>query len=195
MSTEPTPHEDRIGTPEDLAAAAAQEFGRRKFAGRHPFLTFAVSPIPAVLAVCLVIVLIGKGIAWLMLPPGINSGMQPTTIFQRVVGLVEGYALCLAPFALGWMFLDCSRRAGRPVWGLIACGLLAFLSLNLRPAITAEFNVAFPLGGFLQPDRMVPTILPLAFALWVWWRIHYPPTQPVSRTDGAPQQSSAPAQS
>ena len=52
--------EEKLGSPESLAEAAAVELAGRMFAGRHPVLTFLVAPIPAtvltlaaVLLVCL----------------------------------------------------------------------------------------------------------------------------------------------
>jgi hypothetical protein len=177
MNSEPTRPEERMGEAERLAATAAKEFTRRTFAGRHPFFTFMVSPVTATLGLFVAIALAGRGLAWLMMPASGVGEIHPPSTAMFAGALIEGYLLCLIPFGLGWIFLDLSRRVGRPAWGVAACGLLALLVLAFRPVIGLRFEVSLGTGGFLRPDSFVPFVLPLTFALWAWWRIHYPPTR------------------
>jgi hypothetical protein len=170
--TAPESAEEKLGSPERLAAVAAREVGRQTFAGRHPFATFVLSPLAATALFFVVIVLIGRAWAWLLVPRQVHA---PTTL-ERVSAFVEVSLLCLTPFLLAWLFLELSRRVARPVWGLFAGGLLAFLALNFSPTVLPGLEVYFSLGGFLsyRPDRLIQSALPVMLCLWAWWRIHYP---------------------
>jgi hypothetical protein len=188
MKSEPKSAEDALGSPERIAAAAAHELGRRTFAGRHPFVTFVLSPLPLITLLVAVIVLIGRAWGWLITPREVHA---PTTL-ERFSAFLEMCLLCLSPFLVAWLFLEMGRRAARPVWGLATCGFLAFVALNFTPTITPGFEVYLSAGGFLlyHPDRLIQTALPLALALWAWWRMHYPPKNSACRSDAEPTSAS-----
>lgn len=185
MESEQRPAEERVGRPESLAVAAAEEFGRRTFAGRHPFWTFAVFPIPAIIAVCAPVVLI----AWALVRLTAPTEVRPTAPLA-VTAMVVCYLVYVALFVVGWLFLELAGRVGRPAWELVTFGLLALVVLEFRPVIGLRFDVSFAPGGFFHPDRIVPVVMPLTFALWMWWRLHYPPLTPppsnASTPSGAP---------
>src|SRR5262245_40556290 len=58
--------EDRLGTPEQLAAAAKAEFQRRTFAGRHPVLTFLAGPTAVMLGTLVAMVLAVVSLDWVI---------------------------------------------------------------------------------------------------------------------------------
>jgi hypothetical protein len=180
--------ENKIGSPECLAAVAEEEFRRHTFAGRHPFVAFVVAPFSAAILWVVMIALFGKAWGWFIVPESIHA----PTILESISLNAELCVLRLSPVALAWLFLRLSRRVGRPVSGLIACGLLAFWALNLRPHVRPGFDVDISFGGFLhyRPDTLIQAALPLALGLWTCWRMGYPTKNSPWRRD--PVRSSAP---
>lgn len=169
--------EEKLGSPESLAEAAAAELAGRTFAGRHPVLTFVVAPIPAVvltLAALLTVCLACKSVLTPLEPLNPN----PPTAFEWLAdGIV--FVQRFAPFALtAWFFLAMARRAGRPVWGLTACTLVALFAFTFRTGVippTVEHNLLIwfgPSNGRRQwQTGMLQSAVPLVLGLWAWRRM------------------------
>ena len=141
-----TPADERMGSPELLAAVARQELDCVAFAGRHPIVAFVMGPIPvAILALIVIGLIAGVFIG----PQGIHS---PTSLDWIVVYLFI-YVIRLLPLALAWLYIRLGARVGRSVWGVAACGLMAFFALNIRANIgpatdTENLRLAVGIGGF-----------------------------------------------
>jgi hypothetical protein len=170
--------EEKLGTPESLAEAAAAELAGRTFAGRHPVLMFLVAPIPAVV-LTLAAVLIVCQACKLAVTPLAPVNPNPPTAFEwaLVYGIV--FFQRFAPFALtAWLFLAMARRAGRPVWGITACALVALFAFAFRtgvlpPTFKRNLTVWFgPPNGLHQWQiGLLQSAVPLALGLWAWRRM------------------------
>lgn len=77
MSTEAS-IERKMGTPEQLTAAALTEYHRITFAGRHPWLTFVLAPVPTLALVVVVYLLILIGGASML--EGATVSSHPMTL-------------------------------------------------------------------------------------------------------------------
>lgn len=173
--------EGKVGTPELLAEAAEREFLGRTFAGRHPFAAFVVAPIPTtvllITAMILFWVAIGGLINLAIGSSSVPSGNSSVTAFERT--LIYGYVYFwrTVPFLVSaWLFIRLSCRTGQPIWGLVACVIVAcfavFFCTSVGP-IPGQQNFAWVIGfGFpFRPDQWLQAALPLALGLWTWWRM------------------------
>jgi hypothetical protein len=174
--------EETVGRPELLAAVAGREFRRRTFAGRHPVLTFVLGPIPIVLVAFLAPLIACIGCCWLIGTIRGEDMVPGRPIYgEAVLSFVLTYLLRLTPFALStWLFVRLARRARRPAWGVIACAIVAVFAsifhVLISPATGAEpgkLMIGFDFGNQLAvwPEKGVQAAIPLAFALWMCWRM------------------------
>jgi hypothetical protein len=168
--------EERLGTPDLLAAAAAAELGGRTFADRHPILTFVVGPIPAVAvtwyAVMILIYFAFKSLVTPYTPAQIGS---PTAV-EWAIAYGCLYVSRFLPFLLtAWLFSHLGRRARRPIWGMAACGIVAYFAFIFLIGVhapNAQHNLSIGFGPALGlrhwQDRLVQALLPLAIGVWTW---------------------------
>ena len=167
--------EEQLGTPESLAAAARKEYLKRTFAGRHPFLTFVVGPILAVVVAWHVLVLV-CGICKSFITPFKPASLLPPTAFEWVFAYGNVYALRFLPSVLlAFLFVRMGRRAGRPVWGMVACGIVAYIAFTniidvLPPTDEHNLGVGFSIipGLWRWQERLLQAVIPLAVGIWTW---------------------------
>ena len=170
--------EEKLGSPESLAEAAAAELAARTFAGRHPVLTFFVAPIPAAVlarAAVLLVCLACKSVFTPLEPVNPN----PPTAFEWRLAYGIVFVQRFAPFALtAWFFLAMARRAGRPVWGITACAPVAVFAFTFRTGVippTVEHNLLIwfgPPNGLHQwQTGLLQSVVPLVLGLWAWLRM------------------------
>jgi uncharacterized membrane protein len=195
-----TPVEEQLGSPELLARAAEKEFVGQTFAGRHPLAAFVMAPIPAIVLMLSGIVIGWQFCGWLInLIVGnsaTQSGFHSLTAGEQIViyGFLSFWRV--VPFVLtAWFFIRLGRSAGRPMWGSVACGIIAclaiFFSTSFSPATELHGNLwligfgRFPSGL----EQLLQAALPAALGLWAWWRSTYRPKN-LQWPDAAP--SSAP---
>jgi hypothetical protein len=170
--------EEKLGSPESLAEAAASELTGRTFAGRHPMLTFLVAPIPAAMITLFGVLLLCLAFKTLVTPVApVNP--NPPTAFEWVTAYGIVFVQRFAPFALtAWLFLAMARRAGRPAWGITACALVAVLAFTFRTGVippTVEHNLLIwfgpPNGLQHWQTGLVQAAVPLVLGLWAWLRM------------------------
>jgi hypothetical protein len=171
---------DRLGLPEAVAAAAADEYRKRRFAVRHPFLTFAVGPVLLLPVVSIAFIaaplwIVGTLLEWLevsettSMGPVIASGLE----WFNAASLTGAAALLVIAFAgLG------RRTAVHWRWSMIAGILLAMIAgavYSEARARTADHQGVLMIGiGY--PIRMptihqwIQFIVPLGAAGWMTWR-------------------------
>jgi hypothetical protein len=167
--------EERLGTPESLATAAAKELGGRSFADRHPILTFAVGPIPAVAVTWYAVILICFACKTLVTPYTPVQIGSPTAL-EWAVAYGCLHVSRFLPFLLtAWLFSHLGRRARRPIWGMAACGIVAYFAFIFLIGVHApneQHNLIIGFGPELGlrhwQDRLVQAMLPLAIGAWTW---------------------------
>jgi hypothetical protein len=186
-----------LGSPELLASTAQKEFVGRTFAGRHPILTFLILPIPIVAMTSYAIVVLCFMCKSLVAPlEPVHIG--PPTGFEWIVTYGCFYVSRFLPFVLtAWLFTRLGRRAGRPAWGLVACGLVAYFAFIWQFGIsppTERYNLYVffrpELGLWHWQDRVIQAIVPLVLGVWTWRQMAYPPKISPWHRDAEP--SSAP---
>ena len=138
--------EDKLGSPESLAATAEKEYRRRTFAGRHPFLTFVVGAISTAFVTWFVIVLICAECKSFVTPLTPITHHAPSTI-EWVAAYGSMYVAAYLPYILTAAFFSyVARRAGRPGWGMVACALVAYFAfVNIYEVYppTEAYNLSF----------------------------------------------------
>ena len=177
----------RLGTPSQLAAVAVREFQRRTFAGRHPWLTFLAGPFVVVIATFVATLLLLVGFYWLLdvvLGAALGSSLSaneemntPPSAFE--IGLMQSGNLVMrfVPFALSaWFFAALGRRCARPVWGVVACGIVAVLAISFLSVIDLpgpNNNLGAWMMGFswgtIGLAQILQAAVPLALLGWLLW--------------------------
>lgn len=168
----------RMGSPDALAAQAAETVRRRTFGGRHPVLTFILAPIPLVVGAIIAVVFVAA------IPLELLGSFIPENR-RNSVGAVFSEALFLEafcwtvrilPFALAaWWFCRSARRAGLSWrWPVAACALIAFLAAAF--AIQFRMPTGIPNTGALTIGLSFPPfgsvvqwgqcLTPLAIVAW-----------------------------
>jgi hypothetical protein len=197
-----TPVEEQLGSPELLARAAEREFVGQTFAGRHPLAAFVMAPIPATM-----LILGGPLIVWMLCGWLFNlvigdsatpSGSHSLTVGERTTVYGFLYLWRIVPFVLtAWLFIRLGRRAGRTMWGLVACGIIAsfaiFFSTSFRPGTDQHRDLW--LIGFGLPfglEQWLQAAAPAALGLWAWWRSAYR-TNNLRWRDAEPSSAPTPA--
>jgi hypothetical protein len=169
---------ERLGAPELLAAAAKKEYVKRTFAGRHPFLTFVVGPIVVTQMTWYLLLLLICFPLKTLVTPFEPATMLPPTSFEWFVAYANIYVLRFLPFAvLAPAFLRAGRTCCRPVWGMVACGIVAYMAsvnyMHVGPP-TEKHNLAVFLslqfGLFGWQSRLVQAAIPLVVSIWTWRR-------------------------
>jgi hypothetical protein len=194
----------RLGSPGQLAAVATREFQRRTFAGRHPVLTFLAGPFVAVI-VTLVATLLLLACSLLLLDVvlglALGSSLReneltntPPSAFE--IGLMQSGNLVMrfVPFALSaWFFAALGRRCARPVWGVVACGIVAVLAFSFLSVIDPpgpNNNLGAWMMGFswgtIGLGQVLQASVPLVLLGWVLWPlINRERMQPASLVRGS----------
>jgi hypothetical protein len=184
--------DEQLGTPESLAAAAQKEYLKRTFAGRHPFLTFVIGTIPVVVVTWYVLLLICV-MCKSFVTPFKPVRLVPPTAFEWVCAYGSVYALRFLPFILlASFFVRMGRRAGRPVWGMVACGIVAYIAFTnhicvLPPTDDHNLGVGFSIVVDLRrwQERLLQAVIPLAVGIWTWRHGEELRSSPLPVTSGA----------
>ena len=189
MNTETThtvTPQQRIGTSDEIAEMATVNYRQTRFAGRHPWLTFFIAPIPTTALMMFVFFLLALGlfetIPWLL---GDTWQVEGKAIDQWPAGLVLlarllDLAIKFLPSVLAviW-FCRLARRGGRSIrWALPACLLVAWFSSLLQttmqlPQIAGERGLyTVSLGFTLFPQLPKPIcvlqfVVPLVVGLFL----------------------------
>lgn len=174
--------ESRLGTAEQLAAAAVTEYRQRTFAGRHPVLTFIFGPIFAALLTLVTIMLLLIGIGWLLnaLDGGSleSNGLsnEPPTSFQLGLMHTVNFVVRFVPFAISaWFFFRMGRRCGLPKWSLVACTIVAVTAVFFSSVIsqtTADGHGMWTIGfgTSIGLDQFIQALVPLALGARLLWQ-------------------------
>jgi hypothetical protein len=104
---------------------------------------------------------------------------NPPTAFEWALADGIVFVQRFAPFALtAWLFLAMARRAGRPVWGITACALVAVFAFTFRTGVippTVEHNLLIwfgpPNGLHHWQIGLLQSAVPLVLGLWAWLRM------------------------
>ena len=184
--------EKRLGTPEQLASAAAAEFRRRSFAGRHPILTFIGGPFVAILATLVAVLLFivaASELVDLATDGGLeanDAARQPPSDWE--MGLLRGLSgvVRFVPFVLsGWLFVRLAGRSGLRMWGAAACGIVAvaafcFSSVVGQSPHNGMGTWMFGFGWRAGLDQVVQAVVPAALAAWLAWQALRPTEKPIA---------------
>ncbi len=161
----------RLGEPEEIAVAAAQNAPRAKFARRHPIVTYLLMPLPALLALWAVYAFGLVGILKLLQDyKSADWAIASVGIVVQSLAYVPAIALVLI---IAWVAL---RSQTRTAWWLIASTIVAALSwlmmVSFRMPTTPgtgmlQIGVGFPPDLARWPQFVVPLVVTLAFAGYV----------------------------
>lgn len=128
-----TPDADRLGDLELLASAFVQRYHARTFAGRHPFVTFVLAPIPAVLAAWATLLFVLLGVVKMYELGFGATGKTIVDMSPAVVGMALFMYIAeivVPPAAVALFFSWLAYRGGkRMVWACAATLLVAFAAL------------------------------------------------------------------
>jgi hypothetical protein len=179
QSTSP---EERLGAPQEIAAAAVAEYRRLGFFARRPLLTYVALPIvatPAVFVVCSLVIMLPmawglEGVEYLL---GSERDPVANLVMNTLVATAVN-AMRFVPFAiLAWWFCRLARRHGRG-WRCVmsACGVAAvyaaIISINMR--LRTELRPGALWTGFAIPPQdlmnWLQAAVPLAIGAVCVWR-------------------------
>jgi MFS family permease len=126
-------------------------------------VTFLAGPLVAVIATFAATLLLLMT-AYLLLDLALGGSLLAneethTPPSPLEIGLIHAGILtvCFVPFTLSaWFFARLGRRSGRPVWGIVACGIIALIAVNFYS------DISFPgpddtLGSFSMGFRTICT--------------------------------------
>jgi hypothetical protein len=170
---------DRLGTANHLADAAAAEYRRRTFGGRHPILTFLVAPVPVLLVLwigCLTAALLfARSVPYVLGDAyrfeGRIAAEWPPALFAIAWGLM--YAVRVAPPLVAvTLFCWLARRSHVSWrWTLGAVLLVATLGGLYRagfepPSAPGRGQLFLGFGAGGDPMQLLQFLLPLLAAAW-----------------------------
>jgi hypothetical protein len=175
----------RLGSTNRIAAAVTDEFRRRTFAGRHPWLTFVLFPfafVPLLFVSLLAAVLaigwlLGVTAEWLIVPE--SQWLSKTTESRLewwILGAYDFYVR-FVPFVLAsWMFCRWGRRSGMRWWPLVACTIVAvtagFIFTKSIPSMDDKPGLwMIGLATHFKARQVVQLLVPLAVAAWLMLKL------------------------
>jgi len=175
---------DRLGTTQQLAAAARYELCRTTFAARHPYLSFVIGPI-AFVPVLYFSLLFGPYciLATLAAPFELVTGNTPFQVSEASSTLPSYWVACcyhhffrFVPFALSAGFFSLwGRKIGMQRWALVSCGIVAAMAGALASYVKPVDNglAEWMFGFSWKPtvSQLPQLLLPLAVAAWPLLRI------------------------
>lgn len=172
----------RMGAPRDVARAAATEFRRRGFLGRHPLLTFVALPVlatPAVGALACLLVL-GMAGVWRF---SVQHGWTAAELSASGTGWLKFACvmmMVLPTIIFAWAFVRVAVRNGLSWrWPLMACAILgAFVAVagvdtswSMLPGKSQMMlSLGFGLGAKELLYHTARFAAPVAVAVWVLTR-------------------------
>ena len=176
---------ERLGSTDQIAAAAHREFRRRTFAGRHPWLTFVALPVAVVPLVFVCSILGLFAVEWVVIatlewliepePRFLLSEATETRVAWWILAAFDCYVR-FVPFAIAtWMFCRWGKRCEMRWWPLIACAIVAliagFLSTKSIPASGDEPGMwMVGLATHFEQRQLFQLLVPLAVAAGMLFR-------------------------
>ncbi|MBX7072018.1 MAG: hypothetical protein K1X71_02630 [Pirellulales bacterium] len=176
----------QIGSCDELATAAAGEFRRRSFFGRHPILTFVVAPIPILMVAWIAFFLVAFAIA-AMLPIALGDNYRfngrsatewPAALMYTAWSLL--FASGVVPPAVAvLLFAGLGRRARiHWSWLVVAGALVAVLAglfhADLIPPTgpgKGRLAIGFGVGAATLLSQLPQFLLPMLIAAWAALRV------------------------
>jgi hypothetical protein len=133
----------RLGQPRELAQAAAVNYRKARFVGRHPWLTFLVTPLPVLILTWIALGYVTMGLyEGLPLLLGDAYRVEGKMLSQWPRVLVWGVYVfdCMLKFVLPaavvLMFCHLARWSGRTArWAILAGGLVAVFASGVQTAL------------------------------------------------------------
>jgi hypothetical protein len=175
--------QERLGTPDELASAAAGEYRKLGFFARRPVLTYVLGPlllVPILFAVFLLVTIPVLGLVAQGIFALIDSGYDGNG--PHAAGELIAWAITMSfrfvPFALfAWLFCWLARRQARD-WRAVmsACATISVYAALLFATIeapTATQKGTLIIGLALPPRELlvvVQAIVPLAIGAIFLWR-------------------------
>jgi hypothetical protein len=177
---------NRLGSTDQIAAAATNEFRRRTFAGRHPWLTFVALPVAFVPLLFVSSILALFAIEWVAITT-LEWLIEPEPLFslsEAAQSRVEWWILAafdsyvrFVPFAIAtWMFCRWGRRSDMRWWPLVACTIVAltagFLCTKSIPASGDKpGSWIVGLATHFEQRQVIQLLVPLAVAAGMLLRL------------------------
>lgn len=165
-----------LGDLTDLADRIVAEFRASRFAGRHPVLTFVITPVPLVIVTWMV--------AFLTLALLSSPLEEAADATGRNIGAYFIYlGLRFVPFAATALFLcRWAYRSGRGGWSLVACVLVAllagsFVAVLKFPDGAEEGGIMF--GTLFLTPRITSYLgrqlaqMAVPVAIWGWFAVRF----------------------
>jgi hypothetical protein len=182
---------ERLGSAKSLSEELARKYHQQTFAGRHPVLTFVVSPLPAMFlfwaatfaATWGAISVVGQ--AWLGEPEtnALRDMMRPEHRIVVWSAYAIQFATLVIPPAIGALwYCRLARRSGRGIrWAMAACAVVTMLACivfsELRMPVNGEHGkltiglmLTHPLGWRIVRGQVFQTLAPLAVLAYAVWR-------------------------
>lgn len=171
----------RLGTADDVAQTAKQQFQQRTFAGRHPALTFLLGPfvcmIGSFLAVWLVtavVVLVADSVSGGVVSATDAPNTSPAA-WEMILVQTISIVFTFVPLAVStWFLIRLGQRTGRTGWSTVSWAILVVWALFFSSVVghspdgigmwTIGFATNIGLAQLLQ------AAVPLTLGVWVLWR-------------------------
>lgn len=175
----------RLGTPDDVAQTAKQQFQQRTFAGRHPAITFLLGPflcmIGSILAVLLSLVPFALIAEW-MSGGAIEATDAPNTppaawevMFVQSVNAIFTYV----PLAVStWLLIRLGLRSGRTGWSAVSWVILIVWALFFSSVVgqSSDGHGTWTIGfsSRIGLAQLLQAAVPLTLGAWVLRRSSIP---------------------
>ncbi|MEZ6073917.1 MAG: hypothetical protein R3C10_27460 [Pirellulales bacterium] len=170
---------DRLGRRDALVREVVSKYRSRSFAGRHPWLTFVLAPIPALVLVWLAVSSVCVAAGRL-----VPDGQLSFESMLYAITAVDAFVTLVAPTVVVWWFCRLARRSARGIrWALATTaviGLVAFLMhTQIDPPVGGPNTGRYMVGlGFgLSPwtytfglQQFAQLFVPVAVAAIMWLR-------------------------
>ena len=164
--------EARMGSKQELARQANENFTRSRFSRRHPWLVFLVAPLPlfAIFVATYITGIVASG----NYMEGATVNSHPTAV--AILGWVCQAAVLVPAIAASVILCWIGTRSGRSWrWQLAACLLIAMLAAFCQvafvPPLTpggGQVSLAINLGGFaFKPLQFLVPIMIAAVFFWI----------------------------
>lgn len=167
--------EARLGTPDDVAHTAKQQFLQRTFAGRHPAWTFLVGPLVTWMSCLLAIILLYAAILYSFdaLSGGALAALDEEhapAAWELALVYMLNNVVRFAPFAISsWCFFALGRRTGHHTWSIASCGILTLFALLFSSIVTnypdGHGTWQIGLSCSLQAIQLLQAIVPACFGI------------------------------
>lgn len=176
---------ERLGDLDTLAESFVDRYHNQTFAGRHPFVTFVLAPIPVVLAAWATLLLVLLGVIKLYELGFGEAGKTIAEMSPAVVGMALAMyvaEIVVPPAAVALFFAWLAYRGGKGmIWASAATLLVAFAALCFHSGLqfpiepgkgSYSVGLGFSPRLLLGPQllQMLVPIFAAAFVMIGWQR-------------------------